>query len=181
MPAEGGAGYAEQVEPDAEGEGADHHAEDGVEPQVAERQRPVVHPVPAGDGERDAEIEKFFAQPVQRDERDGAFAVEDDGDQRPHGPDVGKGAAAVETAGLRPVEPETLGEEDGKNAAPDPRGDAEQRQGEEPGGEGSPHRESMAEMGMNTNRAIRCIRWRSAVIRSSEKGMRPALTYCWNT
>ena len=67
MPAEFRTGHMQQVERDAEQQGAEHDFQNGIKAQIAEgKPPPVVLPaVPAGDGKGNAEIEQLLAKPVQ--------------------------------------------------------------------------------------------------------------------
>ena len=133
MPEGFGPRHPEQVQPDPQQQGADDHAQDGIETEIAERKGTILHPIPARNGKGDAEVEKLLAKPIQGHQRNGAFAVENHGHQRPHRADVGKSAAAVERTRLGAVEPQPFGQEDGQQAAPNPGAKPQNGQGEQAG------------------------------------------------
>ena len=81
----------------------------------------------------DPEVEHFFADPEQCHDGDGLFSKEHNGDQGPHRAQIGECPAAVKTAGTRRIQMQGPGDTQGKEAAPDPGGDAQKGKGQQTG------------------------------------------------
>ena len=125
-----GTGNAQHVEGKSQPESCQDEQQHRIRPEGAQTERTFAAPETACHRKGDPEVEHFFADPEQCHDGDGLFSKEHDGDQGPHRTQIGEGPAAIKTAGTRRIQMQGPGDTQGKEAAPDPGGDAQKGKGQ---------------------------------------------------
>ena len=128
-----GTGNAQHVEGKSQPESCQDEQQHRIRPEGAQTERTFAAPETACHRKGDPEVEHFFADPEQCHDGDGLFSKEHDGDQGPHRAQIGEGPAAIKTAGTRRIQMQGPGDTQGKEAAPDPGGDAQKGKGQQTG------------------------------------------------
>ena len=119
-----GPGHAQHVEGKPQSQCGQDEQQYGIRPEGAQTERPFAASETACHRERDAEVEHLFADAEQRHDGNGLFPKKQDGDQRPHRPQIGEGPTTVKAAGTWRIQMQGPGDAQGKKAAPDPGDDA---------------------------------------------------------